>query len=248
MAVREAAVAGIGRTAFSKCSGRTPLAMAAEAARAALDDAGLRSSDVDGIIDFSTGDSASGPDVARAIGAVDLGLAMDLQGGGNLAVTVVGQAFAAVRAGTCDVVVVFRSLNGRSGSRYGRGDRPALAMRGDMQFAALNGYVIPPMWIAMFAQRHKHVYGSTDEDFGQIAITFRRHAAEGRATYGGDVVVNPHGGLLSEGYLHGLNHHFEAVTQLRGDAGERQVPEARRALVTAGAGPAGGALIFEADR
>jgi 3-oxoacyl-[acyl-carrier-protein] synthase III len=76
--VREAAVAGIGRTAFSKNSGRTPLAMAAEAARAALDDAGLRPSDVDGIIDFSTADSASGPDVARAIGAVDLGLAMDL--------------------------------------------------------------------------------------------------------------------------------------------------------------------------
>ena len=72
------------------------------------------------------------------------------------------------------MVVVFRSLNGRSGNRYGRGDRPALAMRGDMQFAALNGYVIPPMWIAMFAQRHKHVYGTTDEDFGQIAITFRR--------------------------------------------------------------------------
>jgi acetyl-CoA acetyltransferase len=151
--------------------------MAAEAARAALDDAGLRPSDVDGIIDFSTGDSASGPDVARGIGAVDLGLAMDLQGGGNLAVTVVGQAFAAVRSGTCDVVVVFRSLNGRSGNRYGRGDRPALAMRADMQFAALNGYVIPPMWIAMFAQRHKHEYGTTDEDFGQIAVTFRRHAA-----------------------------------------------------------------------
>ena len=133
MAVREAAVAGIGRTAFSKCSGRTPLAMAAEAARAALDDAGLRPADVDGIIDFSTGDSASGPDVARAVGAVDLGLAMDLQGGGNLAVTVVGQAFAAVRAGTCEVVVVvvvFRSLNGRSGNRYGRGDRPAGLMRG----------------------------------------------------------------------------------------------------------------------
>jgi 3-oxoacyl-[acyl-carrier-protein] synthase III len=49
MAVREAAVAGIGRATFSKSSGRTPLAMAAEAARAALDDAGLRPSDVDGI-------------------------------------------------------------------------------------------------------------------------------------------------------------------------------------------------------
>ena len=61
--MREAAVAGIGRTAFTKCSGRTPLAMATEATRAALDDAGLRPADVDGIIDFSTGDSASGPDV-----------------------------------------------------------------------------------------------------------------------------------------------------------------------------------------
>ena len=90
--MREAAVAGIGRTAFSKSSGRTPLAMAAEAARAALDDAGLRPADVDGVIDFNTDDSASGPDVARAIGALDLGLAMDVQGGGNLAVIVVGQA------------------------------------------------------------------------------------------------------------------------------------------------------------
>jgi acetyl-CoA acetyltransferase len=53
---------------------------------------------------------------------------------------------------------------------------------------------------------------ATFEDFGlcpkgQTGAFF----ADGRATYGGDVVVNPHGGLLSEGYLHGLNHHFEAV-------------------------------------
>jgi acetyl-CoA acetyltransferase len=68
--------------------------------------------------------------------------------------------------------------------------------------------------------------------------------ASGRATYGGDVVVNPHGGLLSEGYLHGLNHHYEAVLQLRREAGLRQVPDASLALVTAGAGPYGGANIL----
>jgi len=72
--------------------------------------------------------------------------------------------------------------------------------------------------------------------------------ADGRATYGGDVVVNPHGGLLSEGYLHGLNHHYEAVLQLRGHAGDRQVTGAEHALVTAGAGPSGGALIYEVAR
>lgn len=68
---------------------------------------------------------------------------------------------------------------------------------------------------------------------------------EGRATYGGDVVVNPHGGLLSEGYIHGFNHHIEAVEQLRHQAGERQVSAATSAVVTAGGGPYGGALLYE---
>jgi acetyl-CoA acetyltransferase len=87
------------------------------------------------------------------------------------------------------------------------------------------------------------------EDFGfapkgGVGDFFR----EGRTTYGGDVVVNPHGGLLSEGYLHGLNHHYEAALQLRHQAAERQVEEAEVALVTAGAGPFGGALIYTVDR
>jgi acetyl-CoA acetyltransferase len=90
---------------------------------------------------------------------------------------------------------------------------------------------------------------ATFEDFGfcekgEVGDYFRA----GRATYGGDVVVNPHGGLLSEGYLHGLNHHYEAVLQLRGEAGIRQVDNAKLALVTAGAGPYGGAIVYGKDR
>lgn len=86
---------------------------------------------------------------------------------------------------------------------------------------------------------------ATFEDFGfcakgEVGDYFRAS----RATYGGDVVVNPHGGLLSEGYIHGLNHHYEAVLQLRGDAGDRQVRGAETALVTSGAGPFGGALVY----
>jgi acetyl-CoA acetyltransferase len=90
---------------------------------------------------------------------------------------------------------------------------------------------------------------ATIEDFGFCGKgEVGKFFAEGRATYGGDVVVNPHGGLLSEGYIHGLNHYFEAALQLRGTAGGRQVPHARLALVTAGAGPYGGANIFSTEK
>jgi acetyl-CoA acetyltransferase len=49
----------------------------------------------------------------------------------------------------------------------------------------------------------------------------------------GAVAVNTHGGFLSEGYVHGMNHVAEAVQQLRGQGGPRQVPGASIALSTA---------------
>ena len=47
---RQAAIVGIGQTAFSKKDERSELQLAAEAANAALEDAGLQAADVDGMI------------------------------------------------------------------------------------------------------------------------------------------------------------------------------------------------------
>ena len=60
--------------------------------------------------------------------------------------------------------------------------------------------------------------------------------------------LNTHGGQLSSGRLHGFGFVHEAITQLRGDAGERQVKNAETAVVSNGGGAPGGCFLFTAAR
>ena len=68
----------------------------------------------------------------------------------------------------------------------------------------------------------------------------------GATSPGGRLPVNTHGGLLAEGYVHGMNTVAEAVLQLQGRGGSRQVPGARNCVVTSGAMMDGSALILTA--
>ena len=67
-------------------------------------------------------------------------------------------------------------------------------------------------------------------------------AERGETAIGGRIPINPSGGLESKGHpigATGLAQLFELVTQLRGEAGARQVPQARIALAENGGGLAG---------
>ncbi|MGV0848913.1 thiolase C-terminal domain-containing protein [Mycolicibacterium phlei] len=63
----------------------------------------------------------------------------------------------------------------------------------------------------------------------------------------GVIPLNTHGGQLSHGRTHGMGLVHEAVTQLRGDAGERQVPDARVAVVSSGGLTPSGVLLLRTD-
>ncbi len=174
------AIAGIGATEFSKDSGRTELQLAAEAARAALADAGLEPSDVDGMVTF-TMDNNTEVAVARELGVPELSFFSRVHYGGGAACATVQQAAMAVATGMAEVVVCYRAFNERSGQRFGQvqsGIAAAPTSTGiDAGWSYPAGLGTPGGQVAMFARRYMHEFGATSEDFGRVAVVDRQHAA-----------------------------------------------------------------------
>lgn len=378
MSFAKAAISGVGWTDYSRSSGRTVLELAAAACRAAIEDAGLRAADIDGLVCYQMNDSALTRDVAAALGIRELNWWNDAHAGGSHTCRVVMDAAMAVCSGLARHVLCYRALNGRSGFRFGH--LGASETGGVHQFMTPHGFGSPAQIFGMVARRHMHEYGTKKTHLGAVALNARANAARnaramqrkpltmeeylasrpiaepfslldccqetdgacalvvsaaeraahgrwplvrisgavhggnagarfpfdrspdliesafvrlsrslydqarltpadidvaelydaftfevilqledfgfcrrgeggpfvesGAIALGGRLPVNTHGGLHSEGYIQGLNSVVEAVMQVRGAAGERQVPEVEHALVTGFGFTAGGAMIL----
>ena len=177
---RQAAIAGIGATEFSKESGRSELQLSVEAVQAALVDCGLTPRDVDGFTTF-TMDTSSEIAVARELGCGELRFFSRINFGGGGACATVQQAAMAVATGVADVVVAYRGFNERSGSRFGQFSVAAAQQVNtnglDNAWTYPMGLGTPAATVAMQARRYMHEYGATSEDFGRVAVADRRHAA-----------------------------------------------------------------------
>lgn len=372
------AISGIGWTRYSQNSGMSVLELASQACLRAIEDAGLRTSDIDGIVCYHMNDSVLSRDVAVSLGMQTLNWWNDSYAGGSHTCRIIAEAALAVGSGLARHVVCYRALNGRSGFRMGQ--LGAVETGGVHQFMTPYGFGAPAQIFGMVAKRHMHEYGTTKEQMGRVAIAQRAHAvlndratrrtpitmedylasrtiaepyslldccqetdgacaivvsaadeagqgphprvrisgvvhgggpgsrlpldravslsesafgrfartlydqtgltaghlqtaqlydaftfevimqledfgfcgkgeggpfvAAGHTALGGRVPVNTHGGLHSEAYIQGLNSVVEAISQVRGEAGQRQVPDVEHTLVTGFGFSAGGAMIL----
>jgi len=172
-----AAIAGIGETEYSKESGRTELALACEAIKKAVDDAGLSVADIDGLARFDM-DTVDEVALTSHLGLRNLGWMSQTGYGGTGGNAVIVHAAAAIAAGLATTVVCYRALNERSGARYGRGSTwMSQSVGGFQAFQMPWGMLTPAHAFGQFARRHMIEYGTTSEQFGHVAVALRRHGS-----------------------------------------------------------------------
>lgn len=145
--------------------------------RNALDDAGLKLTDVDGLLTASGGGPMGSMGLAEYLGIrpryVD-GTSV----GGSSFVYHAARAALAVGSGLCEVAVVAMGQLGRSGGNRGYRFRGRGGGQGFGSFFwdSLAGLPLVGAY-AMAAQRHMHEFGTTSEDLAQIAVATRFHAS-----------------------------------------------------------------------
>ena len=179
-----AAIVGIGQTEFSRGAGRGVNQLAAEAAIAAIDDAGIDVSVVDGTVTFS-GDGTDDLQLIRNIGAAELRWTSRTRWRRRF-VRGDQHAAAAVAAGAADHVLVYRSLTQatdrthRPGQARTPGGAPTQGYRGPY---APFGLQVPAHIYSLWFQRYMYRFGLTNEDFGRYSVVARKHAATNPAAY-----------------------------------------------------------------
>ena len=172
------AIVGIGSTDFSRQSGRSDLTLAAQAALAAIGDAGMTPADIDGVVRCDM-DTVYHHDLAHTIGIDNLTYWSQVGPGGVAPCGMIGQAVGAIMSGQATAVLVFRELNGRSGRRYGLSSQTSARVGGSGSYDELfnpYGMLTPGQVFAVIAQRHMIEFGTKPEELAHIALTCRARA------------------------------------------------------------------------
>ncbi|MCH8309822.1 MAG: hypothetical protein IIB17_04915 [Chloroflexi bacterium] len=170
-------IVGVGETDYTRGSGRSTRALAIEAIRNAVADAGLKMQDIDGMLSYHGGDSVASSTLAYDMG-VQLNFYMDCSGGGSSTEALIGLAMGAIEAGMCETVAIFRSMNGYSQVRIGgTGARTATPVSGPDLMRRPYGLASAVQSFAFTFTRHMMEYGVTSEDLARVKVAHSNHAS-----------------------------------------------------------------------
>src|SRR6185295_9683588 len=160
------AIIGVGETTYTRGSGVTTRALGTWAVRNAIEDAGLKASDVDGMLSYQGVDSTFSTFVAGDLG-LRLNFYMDVFGGGSSTEALVGKA-----------VGIFRAMNGFSQVRIGgTGARAVAPVAGDMLHGRAYGWQSAGQMFSPTFMRHMHDYGTRPEQVAAVKAIHSEHAS-----------------------------------------------------------------------
>jgi acetyl-CoA acetyltransferase len=177
------AIAGLGITPQGKVYDHNHIGFASEAVRLALEDAGLQRADLDGLLvnpGLSWGDLGMASfQLQQAMGLRNLRLSVSMNSGGATAATMIQYASQAIANGLASCVAcVFSDAPLKppqpKADRKNGGSAAAYAFGRGLE-SAYGQYGVNAMY-AMVARRHMHLYGTTNDQLGAIAVAERQWA------------------------------------------------------------------------
>ncbi len=185
------AITGVGETKYLRGTGRTALSFQLEASLNAIRDAGLKPSDIDGLIPYGHG--AVAEDFITNFGIADLRFSTTTPMGGASAVASIQCALAVIQAGICKHVLISIGRTGYSGGRIGTRVQQMPQFRVIGEFEMPLGAIAPAQLYAPMARRHMELYGTTSRQLAEIAVTTRYHASlQTNATMKKPITIEDH--------------------------------------------------------
>jgi acetyl-CoA acetyltransferase len=168
-AQRRSAIIGVGSTEQGELPGRTADEIGVDALRLALNDCGLLKSDIDGLITCkSYGSQGFDTEIGRLAGLNPRFSATLDYGACNFSLHLAAMAIASGMATT--IALIYGTNQRTAGNRFrsaaGSGSGPL----------ELHGFHNIAGQAAMAFARHAHLYGTTEEQLGWVAVTERAHA------------------------------------------------------------------------
>jgi acetyl-CoA acetyltransferase len=177
----KACIVGVGETRYCRGTDKNDFELALEASIRAIEDAGIKLSDIDSVVLPNGAHSGTAGDYIANLGLQDLRYTTSLEEmGGAMNVSAVEAASMALATGVANNVLIpicHRFYSGRRARAMTTDASSAIQSVGAVRdYYAPFGASAPPQFYSMMAQRHMQVYGTKQEQLGAVAIAMRKNA------------------------------------------------------------------------